>query len=316
MKLSGLACGLMVAVSFAGLARAADQPPLTALPTGPAFADGSLAQHLSTNAAARTHGLTGGAADKVEVSGWVYDTYSTSNLAHLTNATWSENFWLKGVKGLSATCIGFKDRLAGQGLVTMISPRHCVFATHMHQMQDHFVAAFLDTNNVVCWRTNLQTMEVGNDTSVGILNADLPAAVGYLPVLPADFADYLPVNMAVFVQGIGMNQDLWLFSEPMTFGNSTYVVWNSAAAAPQGMGTNWNVMVRGGDSSAPAMLLVHDQLVLVSHNFAAVAGPNYALQIDAINQKMRDLSTENKTGTDYQLTSFSFADWPKIRSGR
>ena len=76
---------------------------------------------------------------------------------------------------------------------------------------------------------------------------------------------------------------------------------------------NWNVAIRGGDSSGPERLLVKNQLVLTSHNTGVNAGPNYAYQLDAINQAMHYLSTNNNTGSDYQLTLFSITNWPSIR---
>ncbi len=173
------------------------------------------------------------------------------------------------------------------------------------------LVAFLDTNNVIYWRTTLQRFDIAGDTSVGILNADLPPSVGFLPVGPTNFSSYLPNDGSSIVQGIGMNQDARIFSQPMMIG-SPDITWNSQNPVPFGLGTNWNVTIRGGDSSDPAMFVISNQLVLVSHNFFVGGGPNYALQIDAVNQGMHYLSTNNSVGTDYQLTQFPFTNWPVI----
>jgi len=288
----------------------------TAIPSAPAAPDdlhamaGTLAYHLATNAVGHSLDASGHARDLMALSNWGYAQYSETNLGQLTNSVWSTKFWLNGVKGLSATCIGFRGGLGGQGLMTMVSPRHYLFASHMHP--EGYRAAFLDTNNHLIWRKSLERVDVGNDISVGILDQDLPKSVGYLPVLPANFTNYLPTNLNTAVQGIGMNQDMRLFGEPMSFGNPQMVLWNSRLAVPFGLGTNWNVMVRGGDSSDPAMLLIGDQLVLVSHNYFIQGGPSYANNIAAINRAMHDLSTHNHVNTDYQLTSISLTDWKVI----
>ena len=65
------------------------------------------------------------------------------------------------------------------------------------------------------------------------------------------------------------------------------------------------------------MFLINNQFVLVTHNFTGAlsgpgSGPNYAYQIDAINQQMHYLSTNNAVGPDYQLTQFSLTNWPNI----
>jgi hypothetical protein len=88
--------------------------------------------------------------------------------------------------------------------------------------------------------------------------------------------------------------------------------WNSSVAVPFGLATNWNVTLRVNDSSNPEMLLIGRQLVLVSHNWAVPAGPDYARLINAINRQMHYLSTNNAAGTDYQLTQFPLTNWPVI----
>jgi len=284
---------------------------------------GTLAYHLATNAVAYANGHTP-AGETIELSGWTWAYYYPSNLYLLTNATWSTNFWLKGVKGLSATATGFLNQPGGQGLVTMVSPRHCLFASHMHGDEDRFVAAFLDTNNVVFWRTNIETVHmppsvtfgITNDMSVGILNEDLPPSVGFLPVLPADFIDYLPTNNHSIIQGIGMNQNLRAFSQPMTMiDRGIFVNWSPLASVPFGLATNWNVMIVGGDSSGPERLLIGNQLVLVAHNFHGYFngdGPIYSLQFSLLNEYMHHLSTNNNLVTDYQLFPFTLTNWPHI----
>jgi hypothetical protein len=195
----------------------------------------------------------------------------------------------------------------------MISPRHYLRATHLSPgVPPSDLIAFLDTNNVVYWRTAVQEVIVGNDTDVGVLNADLPPSVGYLPMIPTNFSNYLPTNSASYVQGIGLNQILQWYSQPMTLGNPNMGWGVSGSSAPFGLATNWSYGIVSGDSSCPDILLVSNQLVLASHNYSAGVGPNYAYQIDAINQQMHYLSTNNAVGTDYQLTSFSLTNWPTI----
>ena len=273
----------------------APQPPLTS----------TLAFHLATNLVGRVAGHPPDYKYKVEL-----DAPYSMRLTHYGRASWSDTFWLKGIKGLSATPIGYRDQMSGQGLMTMVSPRHYLCATHMHP--EGRSIAFLDTNNVIHWRNSLaQRVDVGGDTTVGILDADVPPSVGFLPVLPDDFTNYLPTGTNV-IQGIGMNQDMYLFGQPMRFISDTVIAWNVNQAAPFGLSTNWNIKLRGGDSSNPEMILVGNQLVLVSHNFTAGSGPNYARQISAINRAMHELSTNNQVQTDYQLTEFSLTNWPVI----
>lgn len=300
-------CFFLSLLLLLGLLHPAAAQPF-ASPPPPQFTNTDiLAWHLSTNAAGYARGYAGIYDDMFALSGWRYGEYTNANIALLTNATWSRTFWLHGVRGLSATCLGYSNGLGGQGLVTMVSPRHYLCATHMHAEGN--LAVFLDTNNVIYLRTTLQRVDVGEDTSVGLLNADLPPSVGFMPVLPPDFARYLPTNNSAFVQGVGLNQDWRVFGQPMTFMFPGLVAWSSRGAAPFGLGTNWNITIRGGDSSNPEMLLIGSQLVLASHTSSVQGGPNYAAMFADINRQMHFLSTNNHLGTDYQLTPFSLTNW-------
>lgn len=267
-----------------------------------AEASGTLAYHLATNAAARVVGQV----DMME-----FRAPNSLGLDRLTGARWSQSFWLRDVRGLGATPIGFTNVAGGQGLPTMVSPRHYLGATHMHP--EGYVIAFLDTNNIIHWRRTLQRVDVGGDTSVGILDEDLPPSVGFLPMLPRNFTNYLPTTPTNYIQGIGMSQDFYRFGEPMIFANNSFVSWNSRQAVVNGLETNWNQTIRGGDSSNPATLLIGNQLVLVSHNYVSGGGPSYAAQFSAINEKMHLLSTNNHVASDYQLTEFSLTNWPAVR---
>jgi alpha-tubulin suppressor-like RCC1 family protein len=280
---------------------------------GSYVAPGTLCYHMATNAVGRATGYSGSYYDQQIVSGWSYAHYTNENMALLTNSVWSTNCWLKGVQGLSATCIGFSNSLAGQGLITMVSPRHCVFAEHMHKGQQHFIAAFLDTNNVIHWRTNIESAHLGDEVSVGILDSDLPSSVEFLPVVPTNLMNYLPTNATAVVQGIGENQDLRAFSQPMTFQYPNRAYWDERMAIPFGLTTNWSVAIRGGDSSGPERFLIGNQLVLLTLTYGPNAGTNYAFTAPSINQAMHYLSTNNNAGSDYQITSFSLTNWPTIR---
>jgi hypothetical protein len=173
-----------------------------------------------------------------------------------------------------------------------------------------YLIAFLDTNNLIHWRRTLQRVDIGQDISIGILDQDLPSSVGFLPVLPADYTNYL--SETDIIQGIGMNQDFCLFGQPTTL-RREFICWDSHTTVPFGLAKNWNVTIRAGASSKPAMLIINNQLVLVSHNYTVGGGPNYPLEISAIDQAMHNLSGKYHTHSDYQLTEFPLNHWPRIR---
>jgi hypothetical protein len=276
----------------------------------------TLAYNIATNLEAYTRGRKGDLADMRLVTGWSYTFYNATNLHLLSEVKWSTNCWLSGVRGLTATPIAMSNNLAGQTMLTMVSPRHYLSATHVSVGARGVMLAFLDRNNRLHWRRSLGETAIGDDISVGVLDQDLPPTVGFLPVLPADFNDYLPRRFDTRVQGIGMNQDLFVFTHSLMLDDRQAVWWDTRKAVPFGAGTNWNVGIRGGDSSLPVRLLLGDQLVLVSQYHMAESGPMVATHREAINRAMRALSSQLRLRSDYQLTAVSLAGWPKLHGAR
>ena len=131
---------------------------VNALRAQTAEARGTLAYDLATNTATYAKGHSPGQDSECEVSGWRYTDYSGTNFFLLSNTIWSAAFWLKGVHGLSATPIGISNNLAGQTLITMISPRHYLRARHIGAL--HTMVAFLGTNNVIYLRYPVE-QEIG-----------------------------------------------------------------------------------------------------------------------------------------------------------
>jgi hypothetical protein len=279
---------------------------------GTYIAPGTLAYHLSTNTAAHTNGITAIYPATFEFDHWTHGLYSGTNLALMTNAVWSTNFWLRGVQGLSAISLSGSNGLGAQGGITMISPRHAIYAKHMHEAPGHFMFAFLDANNIIHWRTNMENIFVTNDISIGILDSDLPPSVGFLPMLAPNFLNYLPTNSYSYVQGIGRDQGARLFSQPMHFDYPGVVLWNAGISCPFGLDKIWTSVIEGGSSSNPDMFLIEKQLVLLSHNFFSGSGPAHPNYLNEINRSMHYLSTNNAVSTDYQLTVFPLTNWPSI----
>lgn len=279
----------------------------------------SLAYHLATNAVGRAAGRTNPRAAMeflVRGRGGPFTTLYGNDF----RAVWNRNFWLAGAKGLSATCVGYVCT-NNQGYsfpLTMVSPRHYLAAAHVARGFSFFfggdAAVFAGTNNVTYYRHSLQWTNLGSDIALGILDADLPAAVGFLPVLPGDYTNWLSPTA---LEGIGRNQEYLAFAEAVYLG--ALVSWSGRAPVPFGLGTNWTscadpaaeCSLRSGDSSSPVRLLVGNQLVLVSAAHGATIGPNYALASGLINAQMHWLSTNNGLGTDYQLSIFNLSSWPR-----
>lgn len=310
-------------------------PPPVPVPT-------LLAYHLATNIAAHTVGHAVPLTDMAyTLPGWDQPLAVTNDY----RPVWNPNFWMSGVIGQSATVLAFTIQV---GLTprmyvypfTMVSPRHYLRAAHVSNGDDfwHFnpgsktVCALFADDHAVYYRhfiqeTNDTGADANRDIGVGMIDEDLPASVGFLPVLPADYTSWIPAW--TWVQGLGMNQDRIVFAcgvMPWVAG----VSWQGNIAIPNGVGTNWTTCadplavfggtpcsLRNSDSSSPIRLLIGNQLVLVSAGHGASGGPDYAKNMDLINARMHYLSTNNGvvagSARDYQLTPISLTNWAMAR---
>jgi len=269
-----------------------------------------LAYHMATNAVGHSLGHTDiTLATKEFINPYPY-------------TSWNPDCWLLGVAGLSATSIGYSNApypvIYGYPEVTMVSPRHFLFADHAIGTNPP-TFAFLDPNNVVYFARLLDRTNLPNtDIAVGILDHDLPSSVGYLPVLDPNYSTYLPTGTTDYVQGIGgksvYNQPL-VFSQPIRLSDPLYVWWNPTAQIIPlgfGLGTDWSFPLIVEDSSSPQRFLINNQLVLLSSAYFSTGGPNYANYIVPINQAMHYLSTNNSAPV-YQLTTYSLTGWPHVQ---
>ena len=264
---------------------------------------GSLAFHLATNALARTARIS----DPATAMPYLYSNGRSSQVFYQYKPyqpRWSKTCWLHGVQGLSATCLGYTNGHGGVYPITMISPRHYVAASHIAGWfpfcSGKDATVFLDTNNVVVRRRSLGFENVGNDIAVGLLDVEVPASVGFLPVLPPGYTNY--IRDTQWLQGIGANHDLLVFGQPtklMPMG----VLWDCMLPVDHGLSTNWNRRLQNGDSSFPGRLLIGNQLVLLCCTTGVSGGANYAEFAGRINTAMHHLSVTNHLRTDYQLAT-------------
>ena len=79
----------------------------------------TLAYHLSTNAVAYSGGRTDILDATVVIADCAYDFYDGTHMA-LTNAAWSTNCWLYGVRGLTGSLVAWTNRPAGGYGATLV----------------------------------------------------------------------------------------------------------------------------------------------------------------------------------------------------
>lgn len=277
--------------------------------------EGTLAYHFATNALAHASGKSL-ANNGLLLNNWPSGTvinYPT-NLGYLSSLTWSTNCWLSGVQGLSATSIATESRESGQALVTMISPIHFIRASHtsLSVHPGYSNIAFLSSENQLYWRSVCEQNRIANtDITVGILNSELPTSVGYLPILPNNYLNYLPTGGTHIIQLIGMNQYMRVFSQPSWFDSQTSIYWDHSLEVPLGLSSEWNIKLITGDSSAPERFLINNHFFLISLNQGVPAGQNIIFYKNQINEIMTSLS-EKYNKNNYQITQIPLIEFNQL----
>ncbi|MGA3265498.1 MAG: hypothetical protein ABSE16_01595 [Verrucomicrobiota bacterium] len=273
------------------------------------YLPGSLAYEMVTNAQVSTNGLNPAASEPM---------FSTDDFVH-SNYVRNSQFWLAKCPEKTAIVIA-----NGAGVTTenyqiggsAISPVHVVNCTHAPfttggslLFVDDYGSNYI--RSVIAY-TNLLNNVDGNDINVCLLNSPLPSTVHPFMLMPTNYAVYIPgATNSPQIQEIGCNQAKAMF--PTLCSGSWANQYSYIAASGLWVDSVWNYTPVVGDSGHPIMALVGTNLVLLSHWYSPVSGPNYVDYEAQINSAMHFLSTNNSLSTDYQISTINLSAYPQYQ---
>lgn len=150
---------------------------------------------------------------------------------------------------------------------TLISPRHFLAASHWPPHPGEQLS-FIDTNGNQVIRTITAYQSIGNDITVGILDADVPDTITYYPLVALDtLTENLQKveNEVLNVPIVTFNQTPRLNVRNVTTlnhnNNSNQIVNNQYTS---GIFADYSQTVIGGDSGSPHFILIDGTPILVS----------------------------------------------------
>lgn len=158
---------------------------------------------------------------------------------------------------------------------------------------------FVSDANTVYSRSIIARTNIGSDITVSLLNADLPADIQPMKVMPSDWltakmpcvlTDSWPSSVLFDgnrVPVLAMNQDECVFIADLLRSNGMLSV-DASTRFP-----SWKVSLRGGDSGKPAMVLVDGELCFLMGWTWINAGYSIAAHISEVNNAMAGMSTAN-----------------------
>ena len=182
-----------------------------------------------------------------------------------TTATYARNgaAW---TSDLDLTCISPWNSAGGSQLAgTLVSPRHLVYATHF-QIPVGSRVRFVTRDNEVVERTLVGKISppysgasIFPDITVGVLDSDVPPAIGFAKILPDNWAAYLPDGrlqipcLALDQEEKALVTSLWWLHEEASF-----------FPPRDGIERSFFESIVRGDSGNPGFMIVDGQLVLMT----------------------------------------------------
>lgn len=257
------------------------------------YVSGSLAKNCSDNIDNAISGKTPSTAKPI----FSTQNHSTATYTRNTNC-WAGIWDLTPISPWNST--GANTR-AG----TLISPRHIIFAAH-YQISAGATVRFVDASNNVVTRTMTNKLTHPSyspyypDITVGILDSDVPAGIGFAKILPQNWATYLPSLSSTYsLPALVLDQEeKALISELYSLGASA-----GFKTPIDSTRLGFFESIISGDSGNPSFLIINGTLVLLTvWTFGgAGSGTNILSEKTAINTMMSTL------GGGYSLTEVSLS---------
>lgn len=279
--------------------------------------------------------------------------WSTRNDATATYAYNTGN-WLYGVSGFTAFSpwhqyiTNYADRTKdvpeNVSAITLITPRHGVFATHMSAAyNDGTKVRFVGTDNVchevVCLHSEGGPLSQGIwDYSVVVFDQDLPTSVETVPLVPYTILQKLTQSMhfedldtySGRLPIVTYNQleeayinDVWKFPDAPDYYTPSKVSmwisgWDSSCHYNNWCSCGSLYNVTSGDSSSPSFLLINGQLVLIGPQSNCASPIWHGPNINTVNAHIQNLDTwvSNQSGTNamtgYTATEYDVSSFPTL----
>lgn len=225
----------------------------------------------------------------------MFSTQNHGSASYIRNP----NCWAGSI---DLTCVSpWNSAGTTQLCATLISPRHYICAAHA-AVPVGATVRFVTTDNTTVERTVTAIVSnIGYDTCVGVLNADVPNSISFAKVLPTNFREYIPTHTEYEIPVISIDQtkkalvkrilsvdynfslspDKWL----MSFGGCTAAAFSTL---------NENII--GGDSGHPSFLVVNGEACILTCWTGSTNGAAYNKMHTELNAAMTSL------GGGYQLT--------------
>jgi hypothetical protein len=261
------------------------------------YTAGSLAKNTTDAIDIRISGVTASASTKL-----IFSTQNHTTSTYVRNTgCWASDLNLTPISPWNST--GGATRAGA-----LISPRHIIFAAH-YQIEVGATIRFIDQNNNVITRTMTNKLThpayrpYYPDITIGVLNSDVPASIGYAKILPQNWANYLPsLSSNNRVPCLYLDQEeKALIIDLISIGD--FALFASPSVSSR---LAFYEKVTWGDSGNPFFLIINNELVILSVvTYDNGSGTSIIRHKNIINSMMNTLGG-GYTLSEIDLSSFSY----------
>lgn len=199
----------------------------------------------------------------------------------------------------------------------LISPRHMLFATH-YPPDNGATVRFVKSDNTVITRTisGLNTLSQTGpdypDFTIALLDSDVPSGIAFAKVLPDNFKDYLPDDIAAarIPCAATDQEEKLLVQDVATIPLNATVTEYCAMQVPVSLlRLAFYENKVGGDSGNPAFWIIEGQLVLLT---LWAYGQNGGAGTSVTDFKTEINAAMTSLGGGYSLTEVNLSSFNKL----
>lgn len=250
----------------------------------------------------------------------VYVDYAVNGFA--TNFIRNSECWLEDV---DLSCCSMwneaENSLSGptQTAITVISPRHVVYATHydyaqgnLYTMPTNKVYFFRGVSGTIYSRRIIEKRGVGGDIAIGLLDTALPVAdVRVAHILADNYYSYIGTGRLLPTFIIDQQEKAFVGSCSGLSNGEKYFTLHWLDIKDRYLFRKVSGVV-GGDSSSPKFLLLHNTPVLlgVTHKAGGAGGAFVTHYKDKINKVMKSLLAD----PEYVVEEFDLSEFQVLPS--
>lgn len=257
------------------------------------FIDGSLAKECSNSV-----------DDAISIGG----DLELFSVANGTTFTRNPSCWLAGINFTGASPWNNPSSYLKAG--TAITSRHIVYAKH-YTLGVGATVYFVTEDNQIVTRTisaefSLAGVPTAVDTTIAILDSDLPASITPFRLFPANMRDYLPtIRFGLPLVRLNHNEQVltidWVYDSESSLPPARRAAVTVPLTATR---LGYYLPIVGGDSGNPMFILVNREAILFTHASTTGSGSMYHSFLDQIQDAIDTLGGGHSIQT-IDLSSFT-----------